>query len=396
MTLDLAADAVGAAPAAATLPPWQVLVVDDDPEMHAVTELSLRDFRYDGRPLQLLNADSALAARRLLGTTPDIALILLDVVMETEHAGLDLARYVREELRNTAVRIVLRTGQPGQAPPLEVAGRYQIDDYRTKTELTFERLHVLVTAALRTYRLVRQLELRNEALAQHASELERFTYVASHDMQTPLHNIVRLTQLLQRRLADALGQSERELMDLIVNSTRDLQNLIDDLLTLARVGRGELRIGSVDLTQTVRRIAEQLKGLIEERGVQLDYRDLPTVPGNAVLLEQMLRNLIENAIKFQPGPQPLVRIMAATVSDGWQLRVSDRGLGIANEHLERVFEPFHRLHTRDQIPGSGVGLAICQRVARLHGGDIRAESVLGQGTTMVVRLPRTPPGAGSR
>jgi len=381
-------------PAAATLPPWQVLVVDDDPEVHAVTELSLRDFRYDGRPLELLNADSALAARRLLGATPDIALILLDVVMETEHAGLDLARYIREELRNTAVRIVLRTGQPGQAPPLEVVGRYQIDDYRTKTELTFERLHVLVTAALRTYRLVRQLELRNEALAQHASELERFTYVASHDMQTPLHNIVRLTQLLQRRLADTLGQNERELMDLVIDSTRDLQHLIDDLLTLARVGRGELRVGSVDLNQTVRRVAEQLKGLMEERGVQLDYRDLPTVPGNAVLLEQMLRNLIENAIKFQPGAQPQVRIMAAAMAEGWQLRVSDRGLGIASEHLERVFEPFHRLHTRDQIPGSGVGLAICQRVARLHGGDIRAESVPGQGTTMVVYLPRTPPAGG--
>jgi len=381
-------------PAVTTLPPWQVLVVDDDPEVHAVTELSLRDFRYDGRPLELLNADSALAARRVLGATPDIALILLDVVMETEHAGLDLARYVREELRNNAVRIVLRTGQPGQAPPLEVVGRYQIDDYRTKTELTFERLHVLVTAALRTYRLVRQLELRNEALAQHASELERFTYVASHDMQTPLHNIVRLTQLLQRRLADTLGQGERELMDLVIDSTRDLQHLIDDLLTLARVGRGDLRIGSVDLNQTVRRVAEQLKGLMDERGVQLDYRDLPTVPGNAVLLEQMLRNLIENAIKFQPGAQPQVRIMAAAMAEGWQLRVSDRGLGIASEHLERVFEPFHRLHTRDQIPGSGVGLAICQRVARLHGGDIRAESVLGQGTTMVVYLPRTPPSGG--
>jgi len=381
-------------PAATTLPPWQVLVVDDDPEVHAVTELSLRDFRYDGRPLELLNADSALAARRVLGATPDIALILLDVVMETEHAGLDLARYVREELRNNAVRIVLRTGQPGQAPPLEVVGRYQIDDYRTKTELTFERLHVLVTAALRTYRLVRQLELRNEALAQHASELERFTYVASHDMQTPLHNIVRLTQLLQRRLADTLGQGERELMDLVIDSTRDLQHLIDDLLTLARVGRGDLRIGSVDLNQTVRRVAEQLKGLMDERGVQLDYRDLPTVPGNAVLLEQMLRNLIENAIKFQPGAQPQVRIMAAAMAEGWQLRVSDRGLGIASEHIERVFEPFHRLHTRDQIPGSGVGLAICQRVARLHGGDIRAESVLGQGTTMVVYLPRTPPSGG--
>lgn len=394
MNLDLRPDPQQ--PAAAMAPPWLILVVDDDPEVHAVTHLGLRDFHFEGRPLRIINAESAAQARQLLATQPDIALILLDVVMETDHAGLELVRHVREKLRNNAVRIVLRTGQPGQAPPLDVVVRYQIDDYRTKTELTFERLHVLVTGALRNYQLLRQLELRSEALTQHASELERFTYVASHDMKTPLHNIVRLVQLLERRLADRLSREEHELMDLVVDSTRNLQNLVEDLLSLARIGRGEIQLGSVNLNQVVRRVAEQLKGLIDERKVQLDCGDLPTVPGNTVLLEQMLRNLIENAIKFQPGPQPQVRIMAVAAVGGWQLRISDRGIGIAAEHLERIFEPFHRLHTRDEIPGSGIGLAICQRVARLHGGGIRAESRPGVGTDMLVYLPRSSPGPDSR
>lgn len=369
--------------------PWQILVVDDDPEVLAVTRLSLRDFRFANRPVVLLDADSAAAAREALARSPEVALILLDVVMETEHAGLDLVRYVREELDNSAVRIVLRTGQPGQAPAMEVADRYQIDDYRTKTELTFERLRVLVTTALRTYGLVRQLESRSRALAEHASELERFSYVASHDMQTPLANIARLVQLLQRRLADVLTDRQRELMDLLVSSTHDLQQLISDLLALARIGREQIdRSAPVDLNRTMQRITAHLQGLIDDRQVQLDVGPLPVVEGHAVLLEQLLSNLIDNAIKFQPQGQPKVAISAREISEGWELRVQDAGIGIDGEHLQRIFEPFQRLHTREQFPGSGVGLAICRRVARLHGGTISAESQPGQGTTMIVRLSR--------
>ncbi|MCC2655731.1 MAG: response regulator receiver Signal transduction histidine kinase [Panacagrimonas sp.] len=369
--------------------PWQILVVDDDPEVLAVTRLCLRDFRFANRPVVLLDADSAAAARAVLARVPDIALILLDVVMETEHAGLDLVRYVRENLENAAVRIVLRTGQPGQAPAMEVAERYQIDDYRTKTELTFERLQVLVTTALRTYGLVRQLESRSRALAEHASELERFSYVASHDMQTPLANIARLVQLLERRLADILTDRQRELMELLVSSTHDLQQLISDLLALARIGREEIdRSAPVDLNRTLERILGSMQVLIDDRRVRIEVGPLPVVEGHAVLLEQLLRNLIDNAIKFQPQAQPYVNITGRETTEGWEVRVQDAGIGIDAEHLQRIFEPFQRLHTREAFPGSGVGLAICRRVARMHGGTIVAESSPGQGTTMVVRLAR--------
>lgn len=374
-------------------PPWNVLVVDDDPEVLAVTHLGLRDFRFEGRPLRILEADSARAARECLLQEPDIALILLDVVMETDHAGLDLIRHVREDLRNAAVRIVLRTGQPGQAPALEVAERYQIDDYRTKTELTFERLQVLVTTALRNYGLVRQLESRGRALAAHASELERFSYVASHDMQTPLSNIVRLVQLLERRLEGVLDERQRELLALVVHSTRDLQKLVGDLLALARITRAPPVTETVDLAAVLARVCAQSRALLDERQVRLEASDLPCVPGNATLMEQLLRNLVENAVKFQPGPEPQVRIVAARSGEGWEIRVEDRGIGIDPQYLERIFEPFERLHTPDEYPGSGVGLAICRRVARLHGGTIRAESTPGQGTTMIVSLPAHGAGA---
>jgi diguanylate cyclase (GGDEF)-like protein len=140
------------------LAPWTLLIVDDDPEVHAVTRLMLTHSRIEGRPVVLLHAHSATEAKPLLASHPDIALVLLDVVMETENAGLDLAQYIRDQAGNDAVRIVLRTGQPGQAPAHDVVARYNIDDYVAKAELTFERLQILVTTALRTYAQLRHLQ----------------------------------------------------------------------------------------------------------------------------------------------------------------------------------------------------------------------------------------------
>ncbi len=134
------------------LDPWVVMIVDDDPAVHQVTQLVMADFEFAGRKLQFLNAYSGSEARDVLRDRQDIALILLDVVMESEHAGLDVARFIREELRNTHVRIVLRTGQPGQAPEEHVIKTYDINDYKEKTELTKRKLITVFYSALRSYR----------------------------------------------------------------------------------------------------------------------------------------------------------------------------------------------------------------------------------------------------
>lgn len=131
---------------------WKVLVVDDDKEVHAVTNLALDGFEFAGRPLQLLGAFSAAEGREILAAHRDIAVVLLDVVMETDHAGLDLVRFIREELRNRFIRIVLRTGQPGQAPEHKVITDYDINDYKEKTELTRQKLFTTVYTSLSSYR----------------------------------------------------------------------------------------------------------------------------------------------------------------------------------------------------------------------------------------------------
>lgn len=176
--------------------PWQVLVVDDDPEVHAVTRLMLENCEFAGRRLTLLHAHSAAEARTRLGEHPGIALVLLDVVMETEHAGLDVARHIRQELGNHAIRIVLRTGQPGQTPVQQVVAEYDIDDYLPKSELRFQRLHILATTTLRTYALLRELEAKQAELRRSNEELERFAFTDT------------LTGLMNRRRFDVEIESE--------------------------------------------------------------------------------------------------------------------------------------------------------------------------------------------
>jgi CheY-like chemotaxis protein len=164
--------------------PWSVLIVDDENEVHAVTELALHDFNFCGRGLSYLHAYSGAEARDVLRRNPNIALILLDVVMETERAGLDLVQFVREELHNPFVRIVLRTGQPGQAPEMDVITRYDINDYKQKTELTRERLFTTVYTGLSVYRDLRALDANRHGLEKvieasarifELRSIERFT-----------------------------------------------------------------------------------------------------------------------------------------------------------------------------------------------------------------------------
>lgn len=145
---------------------WKLLVVDDEEDIHHVTRLVLGHYRFEGHPVCLLGAWSAAEARVVLASHPDIAVILLDVVMETDDAGLQLVRHVRETLGNRQVRIILRTGQPGQAPEHEVVARYDINDYRAKTELTADKLRTSVTSALRSWRDIRALDRSRRSL-QH-------------------------------------------------------------------------------------------------------------------------------------------------------------------------------------------------------------------------------------
>lgn len=162
--LDDADDAEPDAPAVGNR--WKMLIVDDEPEVHSITKLVLADFVYKGRPAHFISAHSAAEARAILARETDIAMILLDVVMETDDAGLKLVHHIREELKNRHVRIILRTGQPGQAPERAVILDYDINDYKAKTQLTAQQLFTTTVAALRSYEDIMAIEANRRGLAK--------------------------------------------------------------------------------------------------------------------------------------------------------------------------------------------------------------------------------------
>ena len=203
------AESSAEAPAEPPLGPWRILVVDDEPEIHRLTEFQVMGMRYKERPVQLLNAYSGAMAKEVLAKNPGIAVILLDVVMETEDAGLKLVKYIRDELGLAAARIILRTGQPGAASEKEVVASYDINDYKAKTELTFERMMTCLVSALRSYDGIVTLESAREAernayrkaqeqwrdelnqmrgkVEQHRTELVAMARAREADVQRELH-----------------------------------------------------------------------------------------------------------------------------------------------------------------------------------------------------------------
>lgn len=176
------------------LAPYHVLIVDDDQEIHTITRMALSEFKLDGHPLTFTSAYSGEEAKQLLTERDDFAMTLLDVVMEHDHAGLDVARWLREERQNHLIRIVLRTGQPGQAPEEEVIAKYDIDDYKEKTELTYRKLVTLMYSCLRAYRDLCVIERNKRGLEKvlHASA-EVFSAKSMHNLcQGILEQIVAL------------------------------------------------------------------------------------------------------------------------------------------------------------------------------------------------------------
>jgi PAS domain S-box-containing protein len=241
-------------------------------------------------------------------------------------------------------------------------------------------------------RLEDALKLRTDNLARSNAELERFAYVASHDLQEPLRMVASFTQLLARRYAGKLDAKADEYIGYAVDGAKRMQQLIADLLALSRVGTrgGEFR--DAPLEDVISDVLLNLGPAIQDSGAAVTHNPLPTVVADRGQMAQLLQNLIGNAVKFRDAQPPRVHISAVEAEAGWTISMSDNGIGIAPEHAERVFQIFQRLHTRDQYPGTGIGLAVCRKIAERHGGKIWLDSTPGAGTTFHFTLPTRAPG----
>ncbi len=354
--------------------------------------------------MRLFSAHSVRQARQVFAEEDDIAVVLLDVVMESDHGGLDLVRWIRDELSNNHVRIVLRTGQPGFAPEIQVVRDYDINDYKEKGEMTAAKLATSVYAALRSFRDIVRLEVQAERLhlalakAESASRAKTdFITHMSHEFRTPLNGIIGLSEMIAAEILGPVGNPRyKEYAWDIVTSGKRLQVLLEGVLELTESGNHKpLDFTTFDLRAL---IAEFLASKSREDGVMLET----TLPGAKAdrpeewslhadrrAVRTMLTNLVSNALTHNP-PNCRVRVTARQFRDGrFILSVIDDGFGIDQEVLDRLGDPFN-LDGNPYVSGRGglgLGLVATKKLIERHGGSMAVESVPGRGTTVRLTFP---------
>lgn len=302
-----------------------------------------------------------------------------------------------------------RAGLAVGAPPAAIEARLRRSDgaplwarivawRRTEPESGAERLEGLLEERGAARAAEAELAERTAALARSNGELDEMAYVVSHDLRKPLTRVVRFLDLLETDAGERLGREERGLLEQARQSARGLEGMVEAVLRCARIDSHGEPLTEVDLDAVADRVLGRVEGELAALGGRVRREPLPTVRADPAQIEQLFENLIDNALKFRGGEPPRIEIEATPEGESWHLRFRDHGVGLDPADAERVFVMFQRLHTSAEVPGSGIGLAVCRRIVARHGGRIWVESRPGEGATFHVTLPRevTAPAGGRR
>lgn len=234
-----------------------------------------------------------------------------------------------------------------------------------------------------------QIENQNELLKQANQELKQFTYAASHDLKEPLRMIGSYTTLLEHRLKNSLDDSTKEFMQYISSGVQRMNKLLEDLLKYATLLNNNHQTQSIDLNQVVQDVLDNFQLKIQETHANIEVSELPTIEGYPSQLLQLFQNLISNAIKFKKSDTtPHITISSHEDPNQYIIEIADNGIGIPAEFQKKVFDIFYRLHHRLEYEGTGIGLALCQKIAIKHGGIIWLESEENKGTRFFISLPK--------
>jgi PAS domain S-box-containing protein len=276
-------------------------------------------------------------------------------------------------------------------------GHYQAEGWRVRKDGSRFWADVVINAVrddagrLQGFaKLMRDITERKRVeddLRRSNEDLERFAYVASHDLQEPLRMVGSFVQLLGKRYRGKLDADADEFIGYALDGALRMQRLIEDLLAYSRVGTRGAALVSTDANALLERVIASLKLAIEESGASVTSDRLPTIPADPGQLEHVFLNLVSNALKFRGAEPPRVHVSAARTNGDWRFSVQDNGIGLEPQYFERIFVIFQRLHARTDYPGTGIGLAIAKKIVERHGGRIWVESQPGCGATFFFTLP---------
>ncbi|KAF3885115.1 MULTISPECIES: sensor histidine kinase [Nostocales] len=376
-----------------------ILIVDDEQHNLRILSSTLTQQGYEVQCAK--NGELALLTAR--ETLPD--LILLDIIMP-DMDGYKVCQHLKADAATRDIPVIFLSAfneTLNKIKAFDVGGAdyitkpFHVEEVlvRVKNQLEIRLLQkklIEKNALLQTENYERQeaqrkLEQITAELKRSNQELEQFAYVAAHDLQEPLRAITSYTQILALEYQDQLDETAIEYVNFIVDGTIRMQQLIQDLLAYSRVGTRGKAFVLTDSNVVLNQALKNLQVAIAEKHAIITYDHLPIILGDKIQLIQLFQNLISNAIKFHREEFPQVHISAHLKDREWLFSVKDNGIGIKQTYLDRIFEIFKRLHSRQEFPGTGIGLAICKKIVNFHHGRIWAESELGVGTTFYFTFP---------
>ncbi|MDD1673499.1 MAG: ATP-binding protein [Methanomicrobiales archaeon] len=367
-------------------------------EEHSKTDMALRETgQYLDNLIKYANAPIIVWDPQLRITRFNKAFEELTGREASEAIGQSLEFLFPKEKTNTAMDLVRKTmggelWHVVEIPILHADGTVKTVLWNSAT--LYENDGKTVRSVIAQGQDITERRQAEEEVQEHMAnlkrsneDLERFAYIASHDLQEPLRNVVSFSQLLSRRYAGKLDPDADEFISYIVEGGKRMQSLISDLLDYSRVNTRAKPFEPTNCEDVVEKVMQNLFFVIQESNATIETTPLPVLNADPTQLEMVFQNLISNAIKFRRDEPPFIHISAERSGDIWTFAVRDNGIGIDPAFQERIFEIFQRLHTRDKYPGTGVGLAIVKKIIERHGGRIWVESEEGKGSTFYFTLP---------
>lgn len=375
---------------------WKVMIVDDSEDVHSITKLVLADFEFENKSLEFISAYSGQEAIDLITQYPETELLLLDVVMEDDDAGMRVVKYIREVLKNNIVRIILRTGQPGVSPPRSVMANYEINDYQEKAALTEERLYTTITSCLRSCRDL--VELRDAKIAAEAATQAKSIFLSnmSHELRTPLNAIMGYSFLLSEGTADIDPDEMTLIFNSIYQAGEHLNQVFSNILDVSQSASGTLntQYEDMDASALVNRVVALVTNAIENSKNTLVVSCsaiTQTLRSDSKMIERAIYQILTNAIKFTENGA--IKVTASTFEQDdrtWlRVAVSDNGLGIPQAEQSNIFDMFYQVgkSTTRKYGGCGLGLTLAKYYCETQGGSISVISDLGKGSTFVLLVP---------
>jgi len=390
---------------------WKIFIVDDDKDIHTITKLALKDLSFKGKLISFESAYSAKEAISILRNDSDFSIVLLDIGMETADAGLEVAKYIRKELHNTLTRIIIRTGQPGDVPEREIIDDYDINDYKSKTELTIEKLFTVIRTAIAQYDQINDLAILNHELEDRVAkavkkqqeqqeklflqsrsiQMNELLSMIAHQWRQPLSCITSVVAQLKLGiiLDDINSDKFSNHLDNIEKYTVDLSQTIDEFRMMYEPSQ---RTASISIRELLNKSAGIITTSFQEQNISISINGDDNALNTKVSgeLYQVVLNILKNAqeafleMKIAPA---LIEIKVSEQDNQLLITIKDNAGGIDKEILGYIFDPY--FSTKDNKNGHGLGLHISKNIVEQQCHGRLSAEVINAGTCFTIIIDKT-------